>query len=212
MSYEYINRGQGGLAKTLVDETTGKVINCYCVARDTSYNETSGECETLPETCNKNADCNRGEYCNITDYGSMYCTKDTSGMSGECRDATNDIKTLNSGTNPPFIVSSRAMCWWSAVNFCEALGKALVEVSDYGCAHSINSAEGYCHADTSIDVTSSSTSNVSANVVAMKAAYGNYNCWTNTDYNSCYAYLVLFNGGYVKAHIRNHGGYHAACK
>ena len=82
----------------------------------------------MPEKCSSNAQCNRGEYCDITDYGGTYCTKDTSGMSGTCRNANNDIKTPKAGTNPPFVMSNRGMMWWSAKHFCQALGKTLVEV------------------------------------------------------------------------------------
>ena len=192
--------GQGGLATTLTDETTGTQIQCYCVNIDTKY--TNGLCETLPETCNKNDDCNRGEYCNITDYGSDYCTTDTSDMTGKCQNASNNILSPNSGTNPPFIMSNSTMNWWTAVNFCQALGKKLVDISDYGCAHTICASGcdgkwGYCHTDPSISVTSSSAP-ISPNIVEMKEAYGSYNdTWTNTDYNTCNVYTVDIDIGYV---------------
>ena len=206
--------GQGGLATTLTDTATGKQIQCYCTEVDTKY--TNGTCETLPETCNKNADCNRGEYCDITDYGSTYCTKDTSNMSGECRNASSDVKTPNSGTNPPFVMSSRNMMWWSADNFCLALGKTLVEVGDYSCAHSFcqngcDATEGYCHADTSTDVNVSNSSNLSANLIAIISAYGYVHTWTNTEYSSCRTYFVNTHNTNVYAHAKGNK-YRAVCK
>ena len=201
--------GQGGLATTLTDTAMGKVLNCYCTEIDTKYTD-SGTCETLPETCNKNADCNRGEYCDITDWGSDYSTKDTSGMTGTCRNANDDIMAPASGTNPPFVGSSRLMTWWSSKNFCQALGKTLVDVSDFECAHSICQSGcvakyGYCQADTSGIVYRYSSSNISAKVEAMYDAYGrDYGSWTNTDYNSSgIAYFVSFNNGHVNGNPLN---------
>ena len=186
--------GQGGLATTLTDTATGKVLNCYCIEIDTKYTD-SGTCETLPETCNKNADCNRGEYCNITDYGSDYCTKDTSNMKGSCRNASSDIAIPASGTNPPFVGSNPTLNWWSAKYFCEALGKTLVELSDYECAHTFcpsgcDAVDGYCRSTKSHSVSYTPTINRSAIVEAMFNAYHGHYSWTNTDYNSCKAYIV----------------------
>ena len=197
--------GQGGLAKTLTDETTGIQVKCYCVKRDTAYNETTGKCEALTGTCSSNAQCNRGEYCDITNYGTNYCTKNTSGMKGTCKLPT--LKTPKSNTNPPFVVSSAQMYWWSANHFCQALDKTLVEVSDYACAHTIcpsgcNAKIGYCHVDTSMSVTASSTSNISAIVRAMKLAYGSSYNWMNTDYTSCNAYIIYTYQGYIHNNLR----------
>lgn len=138
-------------------------------------------------------------------------------MGGTCRKASSDMKTPNSGTNPPFVMSSRTMRWWSAKNFCEALGKTMVSVSDYECVHSIcpsgcNGAWGYCHADTSMGLTSGSTSNISANVAVIKAAYGSYVGWTNTDYNSCYANGVYFSNGIVNTPYLRYNSIYAVCK
>lgn len=118
-------------------------------------------------------------------------------MKGNYRKATNDIKTPKSGSNPPFIMSGRQMMWWSALNFCQTLGKTLVEISDYGCAHTIcpsgcNAKTGFCHADTSMKVSSGSAYNISANVASMKAAYDQVTSWTNTDSTSCAAYNIAF--------------------
>ncbi len=208
--------GQGGFATTLTDEVTGKVLNCYC-SLDTKYTD-SGTCETLPETCNKNADCNRGEYCEIMDYSGTFCTQDTSGRIGTCQNASSDIQPPKPGTNPPFIVSSRNMwMWWSAQNFCQALGKTLVSLSDYGCVHTFcasgcNGTWGYCHADTSTAVDSYNDANVSENITAMKEAYGSITAWTNTDYGSCRPYYVNFDKGVVDYDVSVLPPVYAVCK
>ena len=202
--------GQGGLATTLTDEATGKILNCYCINIDTKY--TNETCETLPETCNKNADCNRGEYCDITDYGEDYCTRDTSGMTGECRNALADLR--DKPDEAPFWVSNRSMLWWSVKHFCQALGKTLVEVSDYDCAHNINElgGKGYCHANNLVNADVVDMSNISDIVIAMKKAYGNTWTWTNTDYNSCRMFHINFEKGYVPHYYRNDIGNYAVCK
>ena len=203
--------GVGGFATTLTDETTGKQIQCYCAEVDTKY--TNGMCETLPETCNKNADCNRGEYCDITDYGSTYCTKDTSGMKGTCRNAQADLR--NKPAEAPFWVSSHAMWWWSAKHFCEALGKTMVEVSDYDCDKTfvIGMGNGNCYI--------SGTSTKTAKVEAMYQAYANgdyFHTWTNTDAsaNLCHIFHLGYKGSNVYVFARNTNNasqpFYAVCK
>ncbi len=175
--------GQGGLATTLTDTVTGKVLNCYCIEVDTKY--TNGTCETLPETCSSNTDCNRGEYCDITDYGSTYCTKDTSGMMGSCRNAQADLRYKPDGV--PFWVSNKTMMWWSAKLFCQALGKNLVSVRDFGCAGSFDDGERVknCY--------KSGTTNLPSDFVAIKESYGSdLYVWTDTDFDSCENYIVEF--------------------
>ncbi len=199
--------------------TEPEVTDTYIETETYTYTATYSNAPTCDSyECKENSDCaskGTGYYCDIQCYND-YCTKDTSNMGGVCRKTSSDVKTPNSGTNPPFVMSSRSMMWWSAKNFCQSLGKTLVEVSDYGCAHTIcpsgcNSTWGYCHADTSMGVTSSSTTNISANVAAMKAAYGSSYGWTNTDYNSCNAYSVYFVNGNVYDTHRTNSDF-AVCK
>ena len=203
--------GQGGLATTLTDTATGKKIQCYCIEVDTKY--TNGTCETLPETCSSNTDCNRGEYCDITDH--KRCTKDTSGMKGTCRNVQADL--IDKSGEAPFWVSNRSMIWWSAVHFCQALGKSLVEVSDYGCAKTFclsgcNATNGMCYTDTS-------SSNITVSVSTMRAAYGlaiqaeqgHMWTWINTDFDACSAYHINLANGFVYWADRS-VAYPAVCK
>ena len=201
--------GQGGLATTLTDTATGKVLNCYCIEVDTKY--TNGTCETLPEKCNNNADCNRGDYCHITEYGEDKCTRDTTGMTGTCK--TPSLKTPKAGTNPPFVMSNQSMYWWSSKHFCEALGKTLVTVSDYDCAKNfkIGDANGYCYV--------SGTSSRTEKVVKMHEAYGNGDLvytWTDLDStsNSCSIFHMGLYYGAVNSYTRNNKSYnfYAVCK
>ena len=108
------------------------------------------------------------------------------------------------------------MMWWSAKNFCQGLGKTLVDISDYKCAHSIcakgcDGIKGYCHANTSTALNTADSSNVSDNSQAMKEAFGGSYGWTNTDYNSCISYGIYF-GGIANFNYRNNGAGHAVCK
>ena len=197
--------GQGGFAISFTDKETGKLLKCYCAQINTKYTE-AGNCETLPEMCSSNADCNRGDYCDIEDYGSDSCTRDTSGMTGNCRTSSSDVKKPKSGKNPPFTMSNKTMKWWSAKNFCEALNKTMVEVSDYGCEKSYGSGTGSGHCYTA------GTTSKTANVQAMQGAYGTTELsWTNTDYSSCNVHCLNFYRGNVTNHEKNSNSY-AICK
>lgn len=190
-------------------ETNNKIVFLF-------NSDESGELAELPKKCSTNAECGKKAYCLITDFGGDNCTKNTNNMTGTCRYAPSDIRKPPNGTNPPFVVSSNPMMWWGAKNFCQALGKTLINVSDYDCAHSIcpkgcNGLTGYCHADTSTPLGTNDSSNISAKFLAMKMAFGSSYVWTNTDYNSCISYGAYF-GGQINFNYRNNGAGHAVCK
>lgn len=70
--------GQGGLAQILTDEMTGKTLYCYCRDVNTKYTS-SGQC--VPDTmytCKTNYDCNKGQYCQITSWGSLWGKREDS--------------------------------------------------------------------------------------------------------------------------------------
>ena len=198
-------KGLGGFAIGLPEEETGRIVNCYCPINTKYTNE--GTCETLPENCKTNNDCNKEEYCNIPKSVGNVCSTDTTSISGTCRNTRSDIKSPQQGTTSPFILSI-SMTWWSANNFCQALGKKLADVSDYDCAHKIctndcDAKTGFCHANTSLSVSSSSSSNISTIMNALKKAYSSTYGWTNTVYNGCNQYFVYFPTGYVYYNGRN---------
>ena len=208
--------GQGGLATTLTDTATGKALNCYCIDLDTKYTD-SGTCETLPAKCSTNADCNRGDYCEIISSSNSACRQDTSKMAkGTCKTVDTVIRRPKSGTNPPFVMTNRDVTFWTAINFCEALGKTLVELSDYSCAHTIcpsgcDGSTGYCHASSSQSVASSAENDRADVVQEMYEAYGNVWGWMNTDRNNTNMYIIHFLDGYTAGHICA-GWSNAVCK
>ncbi len=177
-------------------------------------------CKGTTSECQTNNDCTQlygsGYYCNIECF-TDHCSTETTSLGGSCRKAISDVKEPNSGTTPPFVMSSEKMYWWSAKNFCQALGQRLVDVTDYECAHAIcpddncDNAWGFCHADTSHSVVGGNTTNISAKIAAMKEAYGSYYCWVDMDYNSCRPYFTNFNQGLVTFGYRNNR-YYAVCE
>ena len=200
--------GEGGLAVVLNDKSQTK---CYCTEINTVYSD--GLCITKPYRCVTNSDCNRGEYCSIISYNSSTYEP----ISGTCKDAASIIKAPNPNTNPPFIVSEY-INWWSVQNFCKALGKTNVVISDFGCKHTVcasgcNSTWGYCH---NPDATHSVTTNVSADrsdvMKEMTKAYGAYYGYLGMDYNYSNGYYVGFHNGVMnKNHPKNYIGA-AVCK
>ena len=95
--------------------------------------------------CSQNADCDDwcatngdGEecYCAITaDFleNDSACYKN---FTGQC--AVAGKEDYNDG----YIVSSDSMSWWSAVNFCKAHGKSLVNLSDLGLSEDCMQTQG----------------------------------------------------------------------
>lgn len=210
--------GVGGFAKTVLNKKTGEILQCYCSAVNTKYTA-SGRCESATMgLCKTNQDCNRGYYCNITNYGSDYCTKDTSTMKGMCRNAINDLHLRYESA--PFLMSKDKMYWWSANHFCQALGKSMVTLNDYGCAQTIcasgcESNYGYCHLNNSDSVTTKNEDNLSQTVARMKAVYGSeYSGWTSDGFSSCDAYALYLKTGRVNEFPLNNTTYKsvAVCK
>lgn len=188
--------GLGGLAVVMTDEATEKKANCYCHEINTKYNADTGICEEQPNICTTNSDCNRGFYCQITQYktetNNTYCTNDTSGMIGECRDIKADL--MDKPENVPFWMSNTTMNWWSVKYFCEAQEKSMVNFEDFGCANTIcksgcSASSGYCRI-----APDSSTSERTEVMENMYVAYGNPTdkAWINMDYSTCYPYYVQF--------------------
>ncbi len=193
--------GLGGYAVTEMDKISGKMMDCHCTKMNTKY-DGDGICVALPEKCKSNNDCNKGDYCDITSYGSSNCMTNTTSITGICRNAKADIRPAPSNNSSPFIVSEHKMMWWGAKNFCQALKKTLVEVNDFECAHSIcrsgcTAKSGYCHEDTSISVSTKSSTNISPVMQELKKAFSSTYGWTNSSYTSCNPYFVYFFEGYI---------------
>ncbi len=194
--------GQGGFVTTITDKETGNVLNCHCTEKDTKYSTETKTCETLPEKCSSNKDCNNGEYCHINNVeNSEACLNNTSGMEGTCKTPT--LKTPAAGTTPPFDVSQDSMNWWSAKHFCQALGREMANLNDFQCEFpwmDVNqgyaSLLGMCFKDVSqFDLLYSPEPPVFEyppvfNVTA--EAYGSVNGWIQSSLSSnpCYGVVI----------------------
>ena len=192
-----------------------------CVSSSYGYAFCKDNEEWYIKECSINSDCNSGEYCDIQNYGTgqAYCTKDSSNMKGWCRNAQADLR--DKPTSAPFWMSNRIMKWWSANNFCQALGKTLVELSDFGCAHSFCASGcdltwGYCHASADQSPSTTAKNDRTPIMQAMYDAYylsGAINGGdTNTDYNSCKSYTINFDTGAVNNDGLRFGSSYAICK
>ena len=175
--------GLGGLVST----TSG--ISCYCNEIDTIYK--NKECQPKPEGCTKNAECNRGEYCNVVYTGTEECVSWSTTLSGTCRVAADDL--ASKPDSAPFYISTQKMLWQAAKNFCSALGKKSVTLSDFECGST------FCSSGCDYTVGSCKKENSTAvsDVVAAMGAYSSFYGWTSTQYSSCYGYAVDKRGGYV---------------
>ena len=103
------------------------------------------------------------------------------------------------------------MNWWSAQNYCEAIGGRMATVADFGCGYDYVGTEtdGYCNTDT----TTSSSGTRSANMQAFQTAFGKSGSyWTNDPRSACYAYFVRLDLGSVNSDGRDDGGRYALCR
>ena len=191
--------GQGGFVTTITDKETGNVLNCHCTEKDTKYSTETKTCETLPEKCSSNKDCNNGEYCHIEDVGSAnVCLNNTTGMTGTCKVPT--LMTPAAGTTPPFDVSQDTMNWWSAKHFCQALGKEMANLNDFQCDFPwIDQVEGnisllgICLKDFS-EYESTGSMDMSEAFKTLSAAYGSEGGgWVQTNIlsNPCNGVVVI---------------------
>ena len=164
--------------------------------------------------CKDNSDCGTGEYCQITCYGRDYCIRElnrTDDMGGTCKNVNNDLATKPE--NALFWKSKTTMGWWAAKNFCQALGKTMVSLSDFNCAHSFTDYPyGFCHANTTTAKDKYEETNVSPIVENMISAYGNSSGWTGFQPSgSCAAIDISFNRGYIHTGLAYDTDY-ALCK
>ena len=94
---------------------------------------------TINYECRNNNDCSAGYYCDIMSYGDYNC----SSVQGLCRNAYDNLR--NKPTSAPFWISKNEMNGGiSAQNFCEALGKNLISLSDFNCSVDKPYGTGHC--------------------------------------------------------------------
>ena len=99
---------------------------------------------TINYECSTNSDCDTkygsGYYCDITDYGNYSCSGDVKGI---CRYANNNLRS-KPDTAPFWISKNEMTSGLLAQNFCEALGKSLIALSDFNCSINTSSGTGHC--------------------------------------------------------------------
>ena len=171
----------------------------------------AGEEKCLKPECVTNSDCGIGS--------GKYCQLDSSQNGNSCTEAPT-YGTCESASGTPVTVtgvgryqkSGSEMNWWSAQNYCQAIGGSMVTVADFGCGYDYVGAGqwGYCNTDT----TTSSSGTRSANMVAFQTAFDESDrYWTSDSYNACNAYYVGLDTGNVHYYGRHYSyNYYALCR
>ena len=142
------------------------------------YHADKEECVT-PE-CVTNIDCDSGEYCKL----------DSSQNGNSCREAPTYGECVSISDTPKDVAgvgryqkSGSKMNWWSAQNYCQAIGGRMATVADFDCG------------DTTCD---------SDNFKAFQTAFGTSDTlWTSDSRDACRAYDVRLIDGNVNANSRN---------
>ena len=117
-----------------------KCVNgtCESVCDEGSYiGENDGNPYCYPVSngnCNKNADCNPGEYCAIQENGD-----DCAPVSGYCQSVADNVLPV-SWNDQSFVRSKEPMTWWAADNFCRVQGKHMVHLRELGMTR----PDGWC--------------------------------------------------------------------
>ena len=228
--------GLGGYVPTVTD------LNCYCDAKDTTYNIGSGTCSgaTKPNACESNADCNSGEFCYITSSscngggtgtGGIVGTGGLPGTGGE----TSATYSISPGTcmlvkDIPSVtdnVSNWGNLTWSmdnmsqdsANNWCQAQGKSLVKIEDLQCYRSgttdmieENETKGNCCAIGQDCDDTSFPSNKYGNKIVSLRQKFDYNFWTNSDYENLPCGAFYVYMGFANVASRGDSSVYALCK
>ena len=127
-----------------------------------------GEMKCMKPECVKNSDCiGSGEYCQLDSRQNKSCTE--APTYGTCESASGTPVTV-AGVGR-YQKSGSGMNWWSAQNYCEAIGGRMVTVADFDCG------------DTTCD---------SDNFKAFQTAFGTSDIlWTSDLSDACRANLVF---------------------
>ncbi len=185
------------------------VVENYCIPGCMAgqvYHAAKRECVT-PE-CVTNRDCGigSGKYCKLdSSQNNSFCTE--APTYGTCESASDTPVTV-AGVGR-YQKSSSKMNWWSAQNYCQAIGGRMATVADFGCGYDYvgEHKTGWCNTDE----TTSSSGTRSANMVAFQRAFdksGSY--WTSDSYDACGTYYVDLNDGTVNLSNRSNDGYRSA--
>ena len=150
------------------------------------------------ETCN----CDKGYFCS---YTSDSCEHPT--PSGNCVEAEPKFRTVEIA-DITYYISKNSMSWWNAVSACKALGnKQLLTVEDI-VVRNDGDTTGYLtddHVKTSLGK-------------ELYSEMGYKDIWSSILYDSCRAYIVNLNNGYVRyidrdlSDTRGYNGFYAVCR
>ena len=199
---------QNGLGAYAV---TKENVKCYCEQLDMIYK--NKECIIKQEEgCKNNNECNNGEYCNIPVYTGAECPSATivNAFRGECEDTENVMLDKPSGA--PFYVSKKALTWQSAKNLCSALGKSMVSLTDWQCAHKICRTGSGCECKDNCSCRKVKDKTGVSDIITQMAGYSSFNGWVTNSYSSCYYYSLNKSGGYVGSAEKTKMTRHAICK
>ena len=169
----------------------------------------AGKKECVTPECVTNIDCGigSGKYCKLDSSQNKSCWE--APTYGTCESASGTPVTV--ARVGRYQKSGSEMNWWSAQNYCEAIGGRMVTVADFGCGYDYVGAgkRGYCNTDE----TTSKNGTLSANMVAFQGAFdesGSY--WTSDSNDACYAYGVDLSDGYVNSYYFSTHAYYALCR
>ena len=154
----------------------------------------AGEEKCLKPECVTSSDCGSGKYCKLDPSQNDYsCTE--APTYGTC-ESTSGTPVTVAGVGR-YQKSGSPMTWWSAQNYCEAIGGRMATVADFGCGYDYVGTETgwYCNTDTS---TAYDKNKWSDNFKAFRTAFGTSGAsWTSDLYNACRAYYVTLDDGHV---------------
>ena len=170
----------------------------------------AGEMKCMKPECVTSRDCGIGS--------GEYCELDSRQNDHSCTEAPTYGKCVSTSGTPVTVTgvgryqkSGSEMTWWSAQNYCEAIGGRMATVADFGCGSDYVGEHntGWCNTDE----TTSKNGTRSANMVAFQKAFGKSSSyWTNDPWSACYAYKVALIDGNVNANNRATNNYYALCR
>ena len=167
----------------------------------------AGKMECVTPECVTSSDCGSGEYCELDPSQNYSCTE--APTYGTCVSASGTPVTVTGVGR--YQKSGSKMNWWSAQNYCEAIGGRMVTVADFGCGNDYVGAgeTGYCNADT----TTSYEGTRSANMVAFQKSglMTKTNYWISNSHTACYRYVVGLGSGIVGTNVHSDRNY-ALCR
>ena len=187
------------------------VVENYCVPGCMAgqvYHVGEKKCVT-PE-CVTNIDCGigSGKYCKLDfNIGGFESSCTEAPPYGTCESASGTpVPVTGVGT---YQKSGSEMNWWSAQNYCEAIGGSMATVADFGCGYDYvgEHKTGYCNTDE----TTSKNGTRSANMQAFQRAFDKTDYWTSDSRSACYAYDVNLSIGLVSHINRDFYNNYALC-